>query len=484
MKSTSLILLALTLVNFIDCSGKTPESPKSASPKAFRHQLLVEAAPSSSGYLKRKATSSAEEAQENSEDEEGSSLTHKTPEESAAEVLCTLRTANSTDMFEEVEAKTGAVSKRQRPRKVAAPKAAKAPKALKPLTDATFYRETQKNYSVFFDARNAQTDGVATLVRCLGEGINANLGAFLINLGVRLNPDAPETATALNAAISNTTSAAPGLILMEMIAVAPRDTCRLLLSVEADQEQIDFFFQALMDPETAAFVFSSPELVDVVDLLIRSQNMPNSLAFIFENLHVPFDKATITHFAAVALECNNLPFIKSLLERSLLSIEDAIPSTESNGSNGFNIICSLIGTGRFSEALPLIRRFRYNLGYSHDSASNPNGDILLFVMKSKPHNLDAFRVLLLLGASLDVFHGRPGNMKCLRDSLMNNPSFEAFKNIILDHQAGNLDFTDSELEIMSAADEEAANAPIATDAPIATSETEAVANEPSVEEST
>ena len=266
---------------------------------------------------------------------------------------------------------------------------------LKPITDSMIFKDTIKNYALYFDERNMTTVGSETLFKCISNSVAPKLAKFLIQNGARL-ADTEETGLLIIVAKEDH----EGLVakyLKDLFVVDPVGITKIFVRaadmVDENNFSVDMFFLHFLYEEINNFIESGSDLLlPVIEILSPSGRMQSTLEI------VSGDHERVLKLFFKALKLGNSNFIEIALKSRWISVDERIP-IDSNGRTQ-TLISILFGKLDSDKILTLIKEFKYDLRITHDSEINPNGDILFFALFAR--DLKSFKKLLLMGASMDV----------------------------------------------------------------------------------
>jgi hypothetical protein len=267
--------------------------------------------------------------------------------------------------------------------------------ALLNVTENMLFNDTIRKYNKYFDERNMETVGCETLFKCISYSMSPKLATYLIRHGARL-ADTEESAVIALAAKEE----GEGLLT---------DLFKILLEEDPISVAKIFIRAAGMteaDDETVDMFFFVL-LVDMTESLVEAQT--DLLISLIEVLaesdrmsnslnFLLGDGDRIMKLFSKALKSGNASFIELVLDLQLLRINDNI-SLSGQGTVQ-TLVSSLFGRIESKKIIDFIQKFDYDMKTSNDSAINPDGDILVCALAVR--DLKSFKRLLLLGASLNV----------------------------------------------------------------------------------
>ena len=456
MKTSSLVLIALTLVSsFINASNEVEgsnkrkrvvkrqnrldpqaiaiatsqaEEPVNSIPNHVLLELNAVAKPSnapltSTSVLKTLVDydSSSLKSESDGEGEQTSNKKKRTEDDqvqSAVNALMTLSRSggsshvNIDDLIrgdeqeqEQKPARRRAAPKNRRTvtRRAAAP-ATTERKPLLALSEGAFTKATIKSFRSYFDDRNMATAGNETLMKCFFFSHFFDLAKYLVENGARLTENESLPAAFVAALAGDENSEIAAGILMELLKYDPLGTVKIFLNVAKTMEtgtanaMDNFLMSLLMDKETSFLFFGSSSIPEIIEMLLDSELMPESLKYICNNYDGPVEKEMILEATVKVINSKNAALLEIFLENGWIDIDERMVLEK--GKSQLTVASHLFGKFESQTILRLMQKFKYPLDYTHDRNTNPNGDILLAAAMGK--DLASFKRLLLVGASYEV----------------------------------------------------------------------------------
>lgn len=280
--------------------------------------------------------------------------------------------------------------------KAAKKKAAVEEKELKAVTENMIVNDTIKNFGLYFDHRNISTVGNEILFRCVSTSVAPRLGHALIEMGARL-PDNEETAFIVLVA-KNDPEDLVAKFLQALLVADPVGIVKVFKRAaemtEEDDKTVDEFLTALFQNETASH-FITNEFDGLLTLIIELSKT-DRLSGTLQALVGARDR--IVRLFVRALRLRDAEFIETVLARGWLRAEELL-FIRPNG-RAQTLISTLFGWIESKVIISLIKKYGYNLSITHESQTNPDGDILISALRCR--DLESFKHLLLMGASLKV----------------------------------------------------------------------------------
>ena len=290
-------------------------------------------------------------------------------------------------------------------RRAAAAPAPAERKPLIPLTEKAFLKANIKSFRSYFDDRNMATDGNETLLKCFSFSHFFNLAKYLVENGARLTENEHLNAGFVAALSGGENSEVAASILMELLKYDPLGTVQIFLNVAKSMETetantMDTFLMSLLmnDNETSFLFFGSSSIPEIIEMLLDSDLMPESLKYICHHYDGPVDKEMILEATIKVINSKNAALLEIFLENGWIDIDERMALEE--GKSQLTVASHLFGKFESQTILRLMHKFKYPMEYTHDRNTNPNGDILLAAAMGK--DLASFKRLLLSDASHEV----------------------------------------------------------------------------------